>query len=278
MEERTFISGISELIYNVGKCKCYDDARNLLNSFVMENVGRHYEKEDGTEYRNSNNPKVIKRETYVSIKRTLETFNVIDEASGRSLSVARKIVEEKGGNFDDGTIISAFGKMHIDREAAYQYIEVWRTEPAPIIKEEKTPRLRPTEAGKKYAPLMFKHLQDIAYIDANEQSWNYLCGLTDETQNFEPVRWLKTDFLLKVLIDNFFTKHRYFDVEDGALKASLYKCLADENGNEIKKKSIEVAITNRQGEERRKSGEERNPKTDEAVKRGWNEMKVNGML
>lgn len=274
MEERTFISGISELIDNVGKCKCYDDARNLLNSFVIENVGKKYETEDGTAYRNSNNPKDIKRETLATIENTLYRWELIDEASEETLNEAIKYHNIRGG----GTIKSNFVDLRVKIKVAKQYVEAWRKEAAQIIKEEKTPRLRPTEAGKKYAPLMYKHLQEIAYIDANEQSWNYLCGLTDETNDFKPIRWLKTDFLLKVLIDNFLTKETYFSVEAGAIKDTLYNSLADPEGNKIKQKSVEVAITNRQGEERRKSGEKRNPKTDEAIKNAWMNMRVNGML
>lgn len=274
MEERTFISGISDLIDNVGKCKCYDDARNLLNSFVVENVGKKYETEDGTAYRNSNNPKDIKRETLATIENTLYRWELLDEASEETLNEAIKYHNIRGG----GTIKSNFLDLRVKTKVAKQYVEAWRKEAAPIIKKEKTPRLRPTEAGKKYAPLMYKHLQEIAYIDANEQSWNYLCGLTDETNDFKPVRWLKTDFLLKVLIDNFLTKETYFSVEAGAIKDTLYNSLADPEGNKIKQKSVEVAITNRQGEERRKSGEKRNPKTDEAIKNAWMNMRVNGML
>ena len=274
MEERTFISGISDLIDNVGKCKCYDDARNLLNSFVVENVGKKYETEDGTAYRNSNNPKDIKRETLATIENTLYRWELLDEASEETLNETIKYHNIRGG----GTIKSNFLDLRVKTKVAKQYVEAWRKEAAPIIKKEKTPRLRPTEAGKKYAPLMYKHLQEIAYIDANEQSWNYLCGLTDETNDFKPVRWLKTDFLLKVLIDNFLTKETYFSVEAGAIKDTLYNSLADPEGNKIKQKSVEVAITNRQGEERRKSGEKRNPKTDEAIKNAWMNMRVNGML
>jgi hypothetical protein len=274
MEERTFISGISDLIDNVGKCKCHDDARNLLNSFVVENVGKKYETEDGTAYRNSNNPKDIKRETLATIENTLYRWELLDEASEETLNEAIKYHNIRGG----GTIKSNFVDLQVKIKVAKQYVEAWRKEAAPIIKKEKTPRLRPTEAGKKYAPLMYKHLQEIAYIDANEQSWNYLCGLTDETNDFKPVRWLKTDFLLKVLIDNFLKKETYFSVEAGAIKDTLYNSLADPEGNKIKQKSVEVAITNRQGEERRKSGEKRNPKTDEAIKNAWMNMRVNGML
>lgn len=274
MEERTFISGISELIDNVGKCKCYDDARNLLNSFVIENVGKKYDTEDDTAYCNSNNPKDIKRETLATIENTLYRWELIDEASEETLNEAIKYNNIRGG----GTIKSNFVDLRVKIKVAKQYVEAWRKEAAPIIKKEKTPRLRPTEAGKKYAPLMYKHLQEIAYIDANEQSWNYLCGLTDETNDFKPIRWLKTDFLLKVLIDNFLTKETYFSVEAGAIKDTLYNSLADPEGNKIKQKSVEVAITNRQGEERRKSGEKRNPKTDEAIKNAWMNMRVNGML
>lgn len=274
MEERTYISGISDLIDSVGKCKCYDDARNLLNSFVTENVGKQYEIEEGTTYCNSINPKDIKREMLVTIEKTLCHWELIDDASEETLNEAIKYHNLRGG----GAIKGNFVDLRVIMKVARQYVEAWKKEAAPIIKEEKTPRLRPTEAGKKYAPLMYKHLQDIAYMDANEQSWNYLCGLTDETKDFKPIRWLTTNFRLKVLIDNFLTKEAYFNVETGAIKGTLYNSLADDEGNKIKQKSIEVAITNKQGDERRKSGEPRNPKTDEAIKNAWMKMKVNGMI
>lgn len=282
MKERTEIDqqNLFFTYMELASCKCYDDARILLNDLVVEELGReygdkyHFDEEtdewicDEVKYKNSANAKVVK-------------LAVIDEMTSflnrqELLSEEGTIAFEKSKVKD--TAIIPFNRMDNDMRKVRDWLGRWKKEAAPIIKKEKTPRLRPTEAGKKYAPLMYKHLQEIAYIDANEQSWNYLCGLTDETNDFKPIRWLKTNFLLKVLIDNFLTKRTYFSVEAGAIKDTLYNSLADPEGNKINQKSVEVAITNRQGEERRKSGEKRNPKTDKDIKNAWMNMRVNEML
>lgn len=282
MKERTEIDqqSLHFTYMELASCRTYDDARDLLNELVTMEIGREYgdnyefDEEtdeficDEVKYKNSVNPKVVKLAVTDAMTSFLNSRELISEEA--------TIAYEKSKVKD--TSIIPFKRMDNDMRKVRDWVQRWQKEPAPIIKEDKTPRLRPTELGKKYAPLMYEHLKEIGYIEANAQSWNYLCGLTDETNDFTPVRWLTTDFLLKVLIDNFFTKPIYFDVEDGALKATLYKCLADDEGNEIKKKSIEVAITNRQGKERRNSGEKRNPKTDEAVQNGWKIMRVNGMF
>lgn len=267
MEERTFISGISELIDNVGKCKCYDDARNLLNSFVIENIGKKYETEDGTAYRNSNNPKEIKAETLRVMDDYIRKWLIIDEAATAGFNTGRKIMDKKNVIYDDGTIISVFGNMRNDIERTKSYIEAWRKEAAPIIKEEKTPRLRPIkEEVNKYIKLIFLQLKTLRYIDeqTKDTTWNYLCGVTDEVPK-TPIKWIGGLFELNVLIERFLTKQSYFIVPNVAI-SFICSLMVDENAHEIKYDSLKSTKTREFA---------KNPKRVDEV---WNKMKLNGML
>lgn len=208
MVERSFISGISELIDNVGKCKCYDDARNLLNSFVIENVGKHYETEDGTTYRNSNNPKDIKAETLRVLDDYVRKRQVVDESSTAGLNTARKIMDKKNVIYDDGTIISIFGNMRTDIEKSKSYIDAWQKEPVPVVKKKEY-RLRPKDGKEHYIDTMFVRLQELGYLskDENKDKWRYLCGTNDDAPS-EPIKWHGSFFDFCVLFDFFLVSSR----------------------------------------------------------------------
>ena len=262
MEERTFISNISELIDNVGKCKCYDDARNLLNSFVIENVGKKYETEDGTAYRNSNNPKDIKRETLATIDNTLYRWELIDEASEETLNEAIKYHNIRGG----GTIKSNFVDLRVKIKVAKQFVEAWRKEAAPIIKKKETVRLRPKQGTEKYIEPMFLQLQKLSNID--EQTiiapWLYLCGITDEKPETR-IKWIGGLFNLNVLIERFLIKNSYFKAPKGAM-SFICSLMVDENGKEVSPESLKTTKNREFG---------KNPKRVDKV---WQSMKLTGML
>lgn len=261
MEERTYISGISDLIDSVGKCKCYDDARNLLNSFVIENVGKQYEIEEGTAYRNSNNPKDVKRETLVTIEKTLYHWELIDDASEETLNEAIKYHNLRGG----GAIKGNFVDLRVKMKVARQYVEAWQKEAAPIIKEEKTPRLRPKLGTEKYVEPMFLHLKELSNI--GEQTiiapWSYLCGMTDEIPE-EHIKWIGGLFNLNVLIERFLIKSTYFTAPKGAT-SFICSLMVDEDGNEIKPSSLKTTKNREFG---------RNTKKPDEV---WQSMKITGM-
>ena len=261
MEERTYIIGVSDLIDNVGKCKCYDDARNLLNSFVIENVGKQYEIEDGTKYRNSNNPNGIKRETLAIIENTLYRWELIDEASEESLNEAIKYHNLHGG----GTIKGNFVDLRVKVKVAKQYVEAWRKEAAPIIKEKETVRLRPKQGTEKYIKMMFLHLKEISNIgeQTKEEPWLYLCGMTNELPETH-IKWTGGLFNLNVLIECFLTKGAYFTALKGAMKF-ICSLMVDENGDEIKPSSLKTTKTREFG---------RNAKRSDEV---WQTMKINEM-
>ena len=262
MEERTFISNISELIDNVGKCKCYDDARNLLNSFVIENVGKKYETEDGTAYRNSNNPKDIKRETLATIENTLYRWELIDEASEETLNEAIKYHNIRGG----GTIKSNFVDLQVKIKVAKQYVEAWQKEPAPIIIEKETVRLRPKQGAEKYIEPMFLHLKEKSNIDEQtiNSPWLYLCGLTDEKPEIR-IKWIGGLFRLNVLIERFLIKSSYFKAPKGAI-SFICSLMVDENGKEVSPESLKTTKNREFG---------KNPKRVDKV---WQSMKLTGML
>lgn len=264
MEERTFIRGISELIDNVGKCKCYDDARNLLNSFVIENIGKKYETEDGSAYRNSNNTKDIKRETLATMENTLYRWELIDEASDETLNEAIKYHDLRGG----GAVKSNFVDLRVKRKVVKQYVEAWRKEAAPIIKKKDTVRLRPKLGAEKYIEPMFLHLKELSIID--EQTiiapWLYLCGFTDEEPEIR-IKWTGGLFYLNVLIERFLLKNSYFKVSQ-IKGATSFICslMVDENGNEIKPSSLKTTKNREFG---------KNPKRVDEV---WQSMKLTGIL
>lgn len=220
MEERTFISGISDLIDNVGKCKCYDDARNLLNSFVIENVGKKYETEDGTAYRNSNNPKDIKAETLRVMGDYIRKWLIIDEAATAGLNTGRKIMDKKNVIYDDGTIISVFGNKRNNIERTISYIEAWREEAAPNMNNEKQ-RLKPKEETIEMIWPLFNNLIRLGYFEetnSNKKVWAHLCGISNEIIA-ERIKWKGTNVEFAALMDNFFVSefHKtYFDFEEDA--------------------------------------------------------------
>ena len=218
MEERTFISSVDlfDLIENVGKCKCYDDAKKYLNTFVIDNVCKQYETEDGTKFRNSSNTKDIKRETLISIMNDIDTLNVIDKVSDRALEQAR-ILAANNSHYDDTAIINAFGIMRVERNRALQYIESWRKEPAPL-KEKKTQRLRPTKGKEYYVDIMFERLKELGFLakDESKEAWRYLCGISDEVPE-KTMKWLGSFFDFCVLYDFFLVSARqsYFKYNRG---------------------------------------------------------------
>lgn len=220
MEERTFISGISDLIDNVGKCKCYDDARNLLNSFVIENIGKKYETEDGTAYRNSNNPKEIKAETLRVMDDFIRKWLIIDEASTAGLNTGRKMMDKKNVIYDDGTIISIFGNMCNDIERTKTYIETWREEAAPNMNNE-IQRLKPKKETIEMIWPLFENLIRLDYFEetnSNKKVWAHLCGISNEIIA-ERIKWKGTNVEFAALMDNFFVSefHKtYFDFEEDA--------------------------------------------------------------
>lgn len=222
MEERTFISGISDLIDNIGKCKCYDDARNLLNSFVIENVGKKYETEDGTAYRNSNNPKEIMAETLRVMDDYIRKWLIIDEAATAGFNTGRKIMDKKNVIYDDGTIISVFGNMHNDIERTKSYIEAWRKEPVPKTKKVKLFRLRPKTMGVTEISLrMFNYYLKIGKVSEESRgTWKYLCGISDNNNN-APIVWHGEWTKLCAFIVAFLCNELYFDFENGVRKHFL---------------------------------------------------------
>lgn len=222
MEERTFISGISDLIDNVGKCKCYDDARNLLNSFVIENVGKKYETEGGTAYRNSNNSKEIKAEALRVMDDYVCRFMVIDEADTAGFNTGRKIMDKKNVVYDDGTIISVFGNMRNNIERTISYIEAWRKEPVPKTKKVKLFRLRPTTKGVTEISLrMFDYYLKIGKVsEESRDTWKYLCGISDNNNN-APIVWHGEWTKLCAFIVAFLCNELYFDFENGVRKHFL---------------------------------------------------------
>jgi hypothetical protein len=225
MEERTFISGISDLIDNVGKCKCYDDARNLLNSFVIENVGKKYETEDGTAYRNSNNPKDIKRETLATIDNTLYRWELIDEASEDTLNEAIKYHNIRGG----GTIKSNFVDLRVKIKVTKQFVEAWRKEAAPIIKKKETVRLRPKKGNERFVDVVFEFLaKDEKYLSYNDrEAWHYLCGISDVVPN-KPIKWKGDFFSLGTLFDLFLVQRTNIFEKKG--KGSINEFVASQFG------------------------------------------------
>lgn len=222
MEERTFISNISELIDNVGKCKCYDDARNLLNSFVIENIGKKYETEDSTAYPNSNNPKEIKAETLRVMDDFIRKWLIIDEAATAGFNTGRKIMDKKNVIYDDGTIISVFGNMRNDIERTKSYIEAWRKEPVPKTKKVKLFRLRPKTMGVTEISLrMFDYYLKIGKVsEESRDTWKYLCGISDNNNN-APIVWYGEWTKLCAFIVAFLCNELYFDFENGVRKHFL---------------------------------------------------------
>lgn len=247
MKERTEIDrqNLHFTYMELASCRVYDDAKLLLNDLVVKELGReygdkyHFDEEtdewicDEVKNKNSINPKVVKLAVIDAMTSFLNNRELISEEA--------TIAYERSKTKD--TAIIPFKRMDNDMRKVRDWVQRWQKEPAPIIKEEKVARLRPTELGRKCAPLMYEQLIKINRIEANEQSWNYLCGLTDETNGVKPIRWLGDEFSLKVLIDNFFNKKLYFDRERGAINF-LYSCLADKEGNVINQRSVKTIINN----------------------------------
>ncbi len=229
MEERTFISNISELIDNVGKCKCYDDAQNLLNSFVIENAGKKYEIEDGTEYRNSINPKDIKKETLRVVDDYFRNWQLIDEVSTAGLNTGRKIMDKNGAIYDDGTLIGVFGNMRNIKERTKAFIDEWREEPAPIIKKKETVRLRPKKGNERFVDVVFEILaKDEKYLSYNDrEAWHYLCGISDVVPN-KPIKWKGDFFSLGTLFDLFLVQRTNIFEKKG--KGSINEFVASQFG------------------------------------------------
>lgn len=279
MKERTEVD--TQNLYftymELASCKVYDDAKLLLDELVIKEIGREYgdnyyfdEETDEwlceeIKYKNSQVPRIVKLAVTDSFTGFLNSRDLISEEA--------TIAYEKA-KVKDTTIIP-FKRMDDDAKKVRNWVERWKKEPAPIIKEEKTIRLVPTELGKTYAPLMYARLTNIGYIDANEQSWNYLCGLTDTADNIQPIKWCKELFPLKVLIDNFFTDKTYFNVKWGALDF-MYKMLANKDGRAINRGSCENIISNSMNKEEK--GEKPKGVTREREIEVWRKMKVNGMF
>ncbi len=202
MEERTYISSVDvfDIIDNVGKCRCYDDARKYLNAFVIENVGKHYEAENGTKYRNSHNPQDIKREALATIDNFLYRKELIDEASEETLNEAIKYHNLRGG----GSLKSNFVNLRAEIKVAKQYVELWRTENAPILQKKETVRLRPIAGKEHHIDTMFERLIELGYLakDENKEAWRYLCGTSDDVPK-KPMRWLGDFTYLCALYDFF---------------------------------------------------------------------------
>ena len=250
MEERIVLKEeIAVLVmFQLSKCENRDHAFEVLDNFVLrlaednggELLGELYDPETNTykaniQHRLSNNTSDVKRRIIDYLREVYERAEIFaDETLDRLDDEIKR---------EDFRFVT---KMRLDRKFAIKmqdWIVEWSKRPAPIIKEEKTARLRPTELGKKCVPLMYEQLIKIERIDANVQSWNYVCGLTDETSSVKPIRWLGDKFALKVLIDNFFNKALYFDRERGAINF-LYSCLADKDGNAINQSSVKTIINN----------------------------------
>lgn len=276
MKERTEIDtqNLHFAYMELASCKVYDDAKLLLDELVIKEIGREYgdnyyfdEETDEwlceeIKYKNSQVPRIVKLAVIDSITDFLNSRELISEEA--------TIAYEKA-KVKDTTIIP-FKRMDDDAKKVRNWVDRWKKEPAPIIGEEKTIRLVPTELGKTYAPLMYAHLTNIGYIDVNEQSWNYLCGLTDTADNIEPIKWCKDLFPLKVLIDSFFKSETYFIVKRGAL-SFMYDMLADKEGCKINRKSCESIINNKMNDKKTSKGETREREIEE-----WQKMKVNGMF
>lgn len=276
MKERTEIDtqNLHFTYMELASCKVYDDAKLLLDELVIKEIGREYgdnytydEETDEwlcteIKYKNSQVPRIVKLAVIDSFTGFLNSRELISEEA--------TIAYEKA-KVKDTTIIP-FKRMDDDAKKVRNWVERWKKEPAPIIGEEKTIRLVPTELGKTYAPLMYAHLTNIGYIDVNEQSWNYLCGLTDTADNIQPIKWCKELFPLKVLIDSFFKSETYFIVKRGAL-SFMYKMLADKEGCKINRKSCENIINNKMNDKKTSKGETREKEIEE-----WQKMKVNGMF
>ena len=214
MEERTFIDKIdvSKLIENLEKCEVMDDARLMLNDFVLVHTGIEYsmeyeDTESGTAYRNSRSPQIIKDETLRVIDDYMRKRVVIDEASEATLNAGRKYIEKKGGICDDGTIISTFGDMRNNIKRVEAYIEAWRKEAAIKIEKDE-PRLRPKQGTEKYVQMMFDNLKNKGYVseDSSKKTWNYVCGVSDDTPT-ELITWNKGNFAMAVLVDKFFAPY-----------------------------------------------------------------------
>ena len=229
MEERTYISSVDlyDLINNVGKCKCYDDAQNLLNSFVFDNIGKAYEAEDGKMYRNSRNTKDIKREVLSQLDNFIDDRELKDKVSESNIEYAKERIKVCGGIkinekvniklLDSANIENVFGKIQLELKKAVRYIEVWRKEAAPL-KEKKLQRLRPIKGKEYYIDIMFERLKALGFLakDENKNAWNYLCGISDDVPE-KTMEWKGSFFDFCVLYDFFLVSVRksYFKYNNG---------------------------------------------------------------
>ena len=232
MEERTYIIGVSDLIDKVGKCKCYDDARNLLNSFVIENVGKQYEIEDGTKYRNSNNSEDIKREFLCQIDNYNNEWERMDEVGSKAVEYVKQYIKVYGGVkvddkvtiklLDDTTITDVFRKMCNIKINANGYIERWRKEPAPKIMKKEY-RLRPkSNSVIQNIYNIFNYYVSTGNLDnESKERWDYLCGVNDSTKTKKPINWHGEWTPLCAIIEYFLLNKTYFAFDRGVTKYFL---------------------------------------------------------
>lgn len=274
MEERTFIPQVDCdcLYFQLTRCEVYEDAKKLLNSFVLDfiklhggevydagfDLDEHFNK-IVLQYKNSKNPNDVKRAVFDAL------IKVIDQCELFAKEVLGRIDEEIIKN--DWQHVTNIRKSEKDTYMVRRWAEAWRKEAAPIIKEEKTPRLRPIkEEVNKYIKLIFLQLKTLRYIDeqTKDTTWNYLCGVTDEVPK-TPIKWIGGLFELNVLIERFLTKQSYFIVSNVAI-SFICSLMVDENAHEIKYDSLKSTKTREFA---------KNPKRVDEV---WNKMKLNGML
>lgn len=318
-DTRTLISEKDAAIlhYRLEKVKTYEQTRRILNNFVAEQLGMvngYGFEDDGTGksvkviYKNSNNPGEVKQ----------CVCDVIGELSGRSKILNDKLLKmigamEKSTEYVDDVEDKDFFE-HKDffeqifmkgKSAEYlektirggkfaEYLEKtiqknksiaewshkWNEEPAFNI-DDWDFRLRPMEGASKYIAAMRQKLIEKGLFDedANVETWNYICGISDE-EPVHPIKFNGSNLHFAVLLDNFFaplSSKGYFEYKKGkAAQQFVTTFFLNRNGKPMKYASIKS--------ERCRSGKKdlkiRYEDKSHAVRSYeiWNDIKINGMI
>ena len=215
MEERTFIPQVDcDCLYiQLAKCEVYEDAKKLLNTFILDFIKEHggevydggfdYDEHENVvkvKYQNSKTPKDVKRAVFDALIKEIDKCELLaKEVLGR---LDEEIIKK------DWQFITKVRNSEKDTYRVRRWAEAWQKEPVPIIKKEEY-RLHPKDGKEHYIDTMFVRLQELGYlsIDENKDKWRYLCGTNDVVPS-EPIKWLGSFFDFCVLFDFFLVSSR----------------------------------------------------------------------
>ena len=219
MKERTEIdrSNLHFTYMELAICNVYDVARTLLNELLAKEIGREYgddydfdEESDKwickeIKYKNSNDPKVVKRAVVDALTIYLKERERISEEG--------TIVWEKSKVID--TAIMPFKRMDDELDKVCNWVQYWKKEQAPTAEEK---RLRPIKGKEQYVDIMFERLIKYGYFDKDEskETWCYLCGTNDNKPD-KLLYWKGDTFAFCVLYDKFLASadNKYFEFKNG---------------------------------------------------------------